>query len=145
MKRKTLGKYVFPLSLAIFIMALMPLEAQASLVCAPDGRGCYHTRVKCKDIDLVPRWTCTGKIAFNPQIGDRLDREADGRVAAVVNGKKIFMLSDALEAQLIRNRPSADEFVRLVSIDRGSVSEESILRLSKELDEPLVKQSVPKR
>lgn len=140
MKSTKLNKYLFPISLALCLLALTPREARAlSKVCAPDNRGCVITKMACKDVYLPSRWTCNKALALTPQAGDGLVRDKDGRGAAVVGGVKMYLLSDALEAQLVRNRPSAEEFARLVSKDRGPVAEASILQLSKELGLPVAK------
>ena len=131
MKGADLTKYLLPLSLALCALALSPSKAHASRVCAPDNRGCFGTTEKCSKIELLPGWTCARIIVTPPS--DYLVREANGRAAAVVDGKKIYFLSDALETQFARKKPTAEEFAKLVFADHGSVGGESLLRLSKEL------------
>jgi hypothetical protein len=101
--------------------------------------------VKCADVYLPPGWTCSARVVTNPQPGDMIVRERGGRAVALVNRERIYILSDTLEAQLNQDKPSAERFARLVLRDRGSVSEESLRQVSRDLGIPIAKPSPGRR
>ena len=121
--------------------AFKPHEAEAaySIVCAPAPRGCFTTSIPCSEVTRPSTWSCDRHALVNPHDPDTIIHEASGRALVVLKGKRIYILSDALEAQFARKRPSAEEFARLVLQDRGSVSEASLARVSKDYGIPIAK------
>lgn len=125
-------------ALVVALGVITPVAAQArSLVCAPDNRGCHYTRASCKDVNIPKTWTCKAALTARPRDG-RIVRGADGRIGVVAGGTTTYLLSDALEARLAP--PSEEEILRLVSSDRGSVSDRTLQEFAKELDLPVVTQ-----
>ena len=127
-----------PIALLVAVAALLPVAAHArSLVCAPDGRGCSYTKLKCADVYLPKGWSCKAAVASRVDNG-RIVRLADGRVAVVGGGTTTYLLSDALEAKLAR--PSEEELLRLLSNDRAPVSDRALQEFANESGLPVVMQ-----
>lgn len=125
-------------------MTLVPKQAHArALVCAPNGRGCFWSRLTCDKIDRPKTWTCTNKLVVSGR-KDHVFRENNGRAAVVVDGKKVYLLSDAFERQIMAGKVKGNAFADLVFKDNGPAAEETLQVLSKELNIPVVKEAAIK-
>lgn len=129
-------------TLLTIVAAFTPGEAEASIVCGPGGSPCYSNPWDCDTLRSPPStissgWSCKDKLVVNPRSRALIIRERDGRAAILANGERIYILSDAVVARFTRSRPSAEEFARLVLADRGSVSDQSLQAVSRELGIPI--------
>ena len=134
--------------IAVLILLAVPDKAEAKAkTCDPNGN-CYYTGAwTCSDLRSPPSsipagWTCTDmKPVGRPGRTDLISRDAKGRATLNLNGQRVIILSDALEAQFAGKRPDGKAFERLVRSDVGTVSEARIRQISKELGVPFEKPS----
>lgn len=125
-------------------MSLLPRRAEArALICAPDNRGCFWTRLSCSQVEIPKTWNCTNKLVVNNK-KDHVLRENNGRVAVVINGGKSYVLSEALERQIVTGKVTGTSLASLVLKDSGPAAEETMQLLSKELSLPVVKETAVK-